>query len=136
MNELADAIRSGVLAKPSLLEKYIPVSKNPFVQEQAQAMVKSVMKKLGDVNFVANYNMIKERSLSFADLISPEELLELYTNREQQTNMENFMGEDGVDETALAEEVISLNPSDATLLNPDFLSILSLFFAVFYYSLK
>lgn len=136
MDELANVIRGGALAKPSLLEKYVPIDIDPFMQQQAHNMVKHVLTRLGDVNFVSNYNIVKERALNFSNLVNPEELLELYNKREEQINIKDLMEPDTADESVLMEDIVSLSPSDATLLNPDLLSILSAFFAVFYHYLR
>lgn len=136
MSEFAGLIRQGALAKASVLENYTQIDISPFMWEQAQAMAKYVMKNLGDLNLVPNYNFVKERALDFVGLVDPQELVDMYNKREEEADMIKFMDPDEVDESVLMEDIRSITPSDATLLNPRLLSMLTSFFAALYSLLR
>jgi hypothetical protein len=136
LDEFASFIREGGLAKPNILENHVPIQISPFMWKQAQSMVQYVLKNLGDLNLVPNYNFVKERAMDFVGLTNPQELVEMYNKREETMDLSKFMDPDDVDESVLMEDIVSITPSDADLLNPSLLSMLAAFFAAFYARLR
>jgi len=137
LNNFADVINNGALAKPETLSRYVDgIDINGFTWEYAGKMAKYINQNLGELSYNPNYNFVKEKVMSFVGFVDPIELLKLYNYRDENIDMTQLMDPDKADESILMEDVESLNVNDAQWLDPDLLSMLSAFFITLYAQLR
>lgn len=137
LDNFADAISNGAIAKPETLSRYVNgIDINAFTWEYARKMAKFINQNLGELSYNSNYNFVKEKAMSFVGFTDPIELLKLYNLRDENIDMTQLMDPDKVDESVLMEDVESLSVSDAQWLDPGLLSILSAFFITLYTQLR
>jgi len=135
MNDFAIALGNGILANPMALKKYVSLpDANTYMWNEIRRLVKVVLRNLDRSDVQSNYNFIKERSMYFTSMISNEELTEFYKSRLGNTDFSQFMGENNLPKEPLEEETISI--TDAQLLNPEYLSMITMFFVGFWSDLK
>jgi len=137
-NDFADALGKGILANLNSMKQHAPVGDiDTYMWNEAARISKSVLQNLGDLNVDSNYNFAKERCMHFMSMISTADLLAFYKGRSGDVDMSSFMDEETMpDESVLGKELQSLSITDAQLLNPDYLAMVSAFFMSFYSKLK
>ena len=75
----------------------------------------------------------------FVDIVSKEDLIRLHKERELKLDFTPFMSEDSdraIDKSDFEEKIETMSVTDAQLLNPEYLAMISAFFMVFYRNLK
>ncbi len=137
LDDFANALNNGILPKYEEMNKYVPMAPiDTYMWNEADRILKAILKNLNG-NFDVNYNFIKERCMYFVSLISTKELNELYNRRQKQTDFSSFMDLENLpDENVLDKEMETISVSDAKLLSPQYLSMINVFFIVFYRNLK
>jgi len=140
-DDFANALAKGVIVNPNGISKYVKTGNiDPYMWNEARRILKSVMANLGDTNVAQNYNFAKERCMYFMSMIDEKDLLSLYDQRRQEVDMSKFMDEDNpMDDSTLDNiktDIKSISVTDAQLLNPDYLAMVSAFFISFYSFLK
>jgi len=136
-NDFADAIGKGIIVDPSGIKQYVPIGDiNPYMWNEARRIVKAVVSNLGDSNTNTNYNLAKERCMYFISMISAEDLLSLYDQRRQEVDVSLLMDEGKTIDDNMFNNAKSLSSTDAQLLNPKYLAMVSVFFMAFYQVLR
>jgi len=138
LDDFAKALGEGVLVNPHGVSKYVPGGDiDPYMWNEATRITKYVLQHLGGDNVDANYNFAKERCMHFMSMINDKDLLALYDRRRGNLDMSTFMNEEGTpDESILEQKIETISATDAQLLNPKYLSMVSAFFISFYSKLK
>jgi len=122
MNELAGAIRSGILASPDQLSKYIEFpSLDVSTVQEVKGIVSYIKKNLRSYHQNKVYENIKSRLFSFVGIVAPQDIEQYYGVPEEAPDFSKYMdpSQDVKNLYLEGPPVKTLKMDDAQWLNPE-----------------